>query len=116
MSMFNFILMLVIFMNDNELIIKIKNLIKFIDKINDEALFVLNGTSGKNMNDLRYSMYYLEEFTQNLEKIAEKIRALNYDLGMAIPTPKLESLREELIYKYELMYMLYDEVWEMIKQ
>ena len=97
-------------MNRNTLIKEIKKLIKRIDKINAEAIDVLNGRTSRDMNDIRYSMYYINEFVGNLEDIKEVLGPINYGLGMAEPEPHLDSLRDELAYKYEKMYDLFERV------
>ena len=97
-------------MDRTTLINEIRNLIKRIDKINIEAIDVLNGRSNRDMKDLCYSMYYINEFVENLEDIKEVLGPINYGLGMAIPEPYLDSLRDELVYKYEKMYDLFDKV------
>ena len=97
-------------MNRNTLIKEIKKLIKRIDKINAEAIYVLNGRTSRDMNDIRYSMYYINEFVGNLEDIKEVLGPINYGLGMSEPEPHLDSLRDELAYKYEKMYDLFERV------
>ena len=101
-------------MDRKTLINEIKKLIKRIDEINAEAIDVLNGKSNRNMNDIRYSMYYINEFVENLEDIKEVLGPINYGLGMANPEPYLDSLRDELAYKYEKMYELFDRVHFMV--
>ena len=95
-------------MNKSMLINEIKKLIKRIDEINSEAIDVLNGKSKRKMDDIRYSMYYINEFIENLEDIKEVLGPINFGLGMANPEPYLDSLRDELEYKYEKMYELFD--------
>lgn len=101
-------------MDRKTLIYEIKKLIKRIDEINVEAIDVLNGRTNRNMNDIRYSMYYINEFVENLEDIKEVLGPINYGLGMANPEPYLDSLRDELAYKYEKMYELFDRVHFMV--
>ena len=97
-------------MNRMTLISEIKKLIKKIDGINSEALDVLSGRTSRDMNDFCYSLYYINEFVENLEEIKEILGPINYGLGMAEPEPYLDSLRDELEYKYEKMYELFDKV------
>lgn len=101
-------------MNRNDLINEIKELIRFIDSINSEAMDVLAGRSNRKMNDIRYSIYYVNEFVENLEKIKAKLEPINYGLGMAYPEPYLDSLRDELADKYDKMYELFDKVHYMV--
>ena len=49
-----------------------------------------------------------------LEDIKEVLGPINYGLGMANPEPYLDSLRDELAYKYEKMYELFDRVHFMV--
>jgi len=97
------------------LINEIKNLIKRIDAINAEAIdFLLNGRPNRDKDDIFHSLNYINEFVENLEDISEILDPINYGIVMAIPDPYLNSLRDELEYKYEQMYKLFYEAHSLI--
>lgn len=89
---------------DNNLVNLILKIEEVINQIND----TIKGKNSKDLNDIRYSAYFLDELEIAFNNINEELAQVNEQMSWAEPTRKLELLRRELVTKYDKMYDLFD--------
>jgi hypothetical protein len=94
----------------------LENLICRIDEVIKEIDDTMKGKNNRNMSDIRYSAYFFDELERAFSIVNEELDIVNERMYWTDPTPRLDSLRSELVRKYDRMYEIYNHLADFVKE
>ena len=93
---------------------KIKDLLYKISNVNKVITSALKESNDPQIKDIRYSLVFINELEIDINDINEELDMVNEGILLVNPTKSLEKLREELVEEYDKMYVLFDNLAQVL--